>query len=114
MIGLIQWEVWRHIKNNMKFPCTKCGACCMKAGELGFMPAKEDGSCIHLNKDNMCDIYDERPDICSIEKTYYMHRMQGIIHNDMTKEDYYKASALICNIFMDEKDIDDSFRIGEA
>ena len=43
-----------------------------------------------------------------------MHRMQGIIHNDMTKEDYYKASALICNIFMDEKDIDDSFRIGEA
>ena len=98
----------------MDFPCTKCGACCMKAGELGFMPSKEDGSCIHLNEDNICDIYDTRPDICRIEKMYYKYKIQGVIENNMTKKDYYNAAAEICNVFMDEKDIDKSFRMGES
>ena len=73
------------------FPCTKCGACCKRAGATGLMPSKADGSCIYLNTDNTCSVYNKRPDICSIDKMYKKRQLL------MSKKEYYKLSAKICN-----------------
>ena len=46
------------------FPCTKCGACCRRAPQTGWVPAAENGHCLHLQDDNTCGIYETRPQIC--------------------------------------------------
>jgi Fe-S-cluster containining protein len=87
------------------FPCTKCGACCQRAGAAGLMPSKADGSCLYLNTDNTCSVYDKRPDFCSIDK---MYKKRQLI---MSKKDYYKLTAKICNKFIEEDGLDDKFKI---
>ena len=53
--------------------CKECGACCYfidKAKKMGYefpYKAKKDGSCEKLI-DNRCSIYEDRPDICNVEK----------------------------------------------
>ena len=86
------------------FPCTQCGACCKRAGATGLMPSKEDGSCIYLNKDNTCSIYHQRPDVCNIDK---MRRKQ----TKLSKKEYYRLSAKICNHFIKEDNLDDKYKI---
>jgi uncharacterized protein len=55
------------------FPCTGCGACCRS---VRFSPLttdldRGDGVCRHLNDiQNSCTIYENRPDICNIQRTY--------------------------------------------
>ena len=57
-----------------KFSCTKCGSCCSHIKPLvekGSLPSdylRADGGCVNL-KDNLCVIYNERPEICRLEKT---------------------------------------------
>lgn len=54
----------------MGFACSKCGACCQRAGAVPEMRnyAREDGSCMYLTSDNECSIYAHRPDICRVDK----------------------------------------------
>ena len=92
----------------MEFLCTQCGICCRKAGELGLMPSQGDGSCIHLNDDNQCDIYDDRPTICNVQKMYKHYKSLGITSS---KKDYYILNNKICNEWMDEYDIPKELRI---
>ena len=89
------------------FPCTKCGACCKRAGETGLMPARKDGSCIYLNKDNTCSIYSKRPDICKINKAYKIFNF----HKNLSKKQYYKLTAEQCNKFIDEDGLDSRYKI---
>ena len=67
------------------FSCIKCGLCCRNIDQIpelaGFDPG--DGVCIHLTKDNLCEIYEQRPDICNVETMYRLH-FQKI----MTREVY--------------------------
>ena len=51
-----------------QFPCTKCGACCrFTFGLKRFgLKVKEDGSCVHLGKDDLCEIYETRPAVCRV------------------------------------------------
>lgn len=42
--------------------CIQCGACCMVAGAV--FGDRGDGGCQYLTEDNLCGIYDDRPDIC--------------------------------------------------
>ena len=86
------------------FPCTQCGACCRRAGVTGLMPSNEDGSCIYLNKDNTCSIYNQRPEVCNIDK---MRKKQTIL----SKKEYYKLSAKVCNQFIEEDGLDDKYKI---
>ena len=79
-----------------------------KAGEAGLMPSQEDGSCIHLNGDNKCDIYDERPTVCNVQKMYKYYKMVGLTDN---KKDFYTTNNKICNTWMDEYGIPEEFRI---
>lgn len=50
----------------MAWECTKCGACCKLAWLIEPTMADDSGKCMHL-KDNICGIYDERPDICRVK-----------------------------------------------
>lgn len=55
------------------FPCTGCGACCksVRLSELTAALDRGDGVCRNLDDiKNICTIYDTRPDICNIQRTY--------------------------------------------
>jgi Fe-S-cluster containining protein len=100
----------------IKFPCTKCGACCKRAGESGLMPAKKDGSCIYLNKDNTCSIYNKRPDICNLDKLYKHLKLQGaklhgVFSPKMSKKEWYIKNAEACNKFIEEDGLDKKYKI---
>ena len=61
---------------NTEFPCERCGMCCtfcdLHADLMQFDSG--EGICIHLkNTPDLlaeCAIYENRPDICNVEKTF--------------------------------------------
>jgi Fe-S-cluster containining protein len=111
-----------------KFACSGCGLCCQLAGRMVEQakkkiaegensdyirevsefpyPYDENGRCSQLTESNHCKVYDHRPNICSVEKSWLKHHSANY-----SKEDYFKLSATICNALMDEADIPKSFRI---
>jgi len=89
------------------FQCSKCGACCKRAGELGIMPQREDGACINLDVDNSCKIYETRPEFCRVNK---MAEKNKVMLN-MTTQEYYKFSNAICNSWIKEDGLNDSYLI---
>lgn len=52
-----------------------------------------DGVCIHLTDDNLCDIYENRPDICNVEKMY-----ETLYKSMMSKEEYEKKNMEGCRM----------------
>ncbi len=62
----------------MSFPCEKCGSCCKAVG------------CSYL-KNNLCSIYEARPDICRVDKVYEI-----FFKDKMTKDQFYKQDKLAC------------------
>lgn len=102
----------------MSFGCTGCGACCKRIGqfkekfeELNFpYDADEKGWCTMLDPvTNKCKVYDNRPDICSVEKTYHMlFEKSGI-----NKKDYYNANAKICNRYIEEDQLDKKYLVNQ-
>ena len=91
----------------MKFLCSQCGACCRKAGELGGakygLPIKEDGSCGHL-KNNLCSIYEERPDVCNSNKLPGKKPSQS-------KKEYFIENTLGCHKLIDAEGLDSKYKI---
>jgi Fe-S-cluster containining protein len=85
------------------FPCNKCGACCRRVGRIPDFPepVNEDGSCAHLQKDNSCGIYHERPLVCRVEELY------DNLQLEISKEEYYRLNNIECNKMMEEDGIDD-------
>lgn len=54
-----------------KWECQKCGACCRSNAVLIFLPEywdEEKKKCIHLTEENLCDIYEDRPDVCRMKE----------------------------------------------
>jgi len=55
-----------------RWACQQCGKCCHVTPDNRELMAsligepKEDGSCRHLTKNNLCSIYNERPLICRL------------------------------------------------
>ena len=92
---------------SIKFQCSGCGACCKRAGLMGMMPQREDGACIHLTSDNKCSIYDERPEICNVYKMFLRNGKKA----GMTEVEYYKFGNNICNQWIKEDGIPDSYLI---
>jgi uncharacterized protein len=43
--------------------CSQCGACCV-APDISSLGKAEGAVCPHLQPDNRCDIYDDRPLVC--------------------------------------------------
>lgn len=90
-----------------EFLCSSCGACCRRAGQLGLMPQRDDGACIHLDTDNRCKIYETRPDICRVNKMAEINK-QAL---GLSTIDYYKMSNGFCNQWIKEDKMDDSYLI---
>ncbi|HYO67439.1 MAG TPA: YkgJ family cysteine cluster protein [Archangium sp.] len=43
--------------------CTRCGACCV-APDIAALDKPLGMRCPHLTADNLCSVYDRRPDVC--------------------------------------------------
>lgn len=91
----------------MKFQCSKCGACCRRAGLFGLMPSREDGACIHLAEDNTCMIYETRPEICRVERMAERNREMF----DMSTKEYFAFTNNLCNKWIKEDGMQDSYLI---
>ena len=55
------------------FNCDKCGACCKSIAGIELLANLDrgDGVCKYLNEvSNLCEIYNERPLLCNVEKSY--------------------------------------------
>lgn len=73
-------------------------------GRLGLMPAGPSGACVHLGEDNLCTIYETRPDICRVDR---MH----LYFLGMTKEEAYRLNAQACNKLQETFGADESYRV---
>lgn len=99
----------------LKFQCSGCGSCCRRVGsaienmkDLGFpYEAKEDGSCEMLDENNQCKVYENRPDVCSVEKMY------KILHEPLGKkrEEIFRMESEICHKFIEEDGLDEKYKI---
>ena len=74
----------------MTFPCTRCGACCQQPEAIG-LPAKEDGSCLHLTDELLCSIYDTRPPIC---------RVMDSCPTGVSEKQWVDFNAAACNLMV--------------
>ncbi len=94
----------------MEFLCSQCGACCKNITGLG-LPHNGDGICAYLDRDNnMCSIYEERPEICRVEKIYEKYfRKKGI-----KKKDFYIATTKACYDLIDKEKLDKKYKIDIA
>ncbi len=45
--------------------CTKCGACCI-APDISSLNKPAGVRCQHLTDENLCAIYDKRPEVCRV------------------------------------------------
>lgn len=52
----------------------------------------ETGRCSNLMENNLCRIYDDRPDICVVNHKKF----------DIDPKFYYETVASLCNTWMDE------------
>lgn len=77
-----------------KFPCSRCGACCRSVAAVpeamreGIISANEKGECVHLRKDNTCDVYETRPRVC---------RMDAGISETFPADTWYRLNLLACD-----------------
>lgn len=112
----------------MSYPCTGCGICCTKAGkavdqarklagtgvtdklvmEVANFPYNYDetGRCENLQKDNSCAVYEDRPDICKVEKSWEKHYSKKV-----SIEAYFLTSIKTCNKMITEAGIDKKYLI---
>lgn len=71
-----------------KFPCTKCGKCCMNldlSTETQFLN-RGDGICKYFDMSNyLCSIYETRPEICRVYVQYKKNYKQLYSWDDFVK-----------------------------
>jgi len=70
-------------------------------------PMKADGSCEHL-EDNLCKIYETRPDICRIDKG-----IEQNISGAKDKQYWRELTISFCNKYQVEDGMDESYRVNE-
>ncbi|MGV3073743.1 YkgJ family cysteine cluster protein [Clostridium baratii] len=78
----------------MTFKCSKCGLCCKNLDKSNIYRELHngDGICKYLDLEtNLCTIYNNRPDICKIDKAYELY-----FKNELSKEEYYKLNYYSC------------------
>lgn len=92
--------------------CTGCGACCVFAYRTkGFpqdllVPGGEMGlKCKHF-VNGRCAVYNNRPDICNVNKQYYVHTKKGASCEGMTKNQFFSLQTQACQVLQDELLID--------
>lgn len=77
----------------MIFPCDRCGLCCKHLElilDLKYLD-KGNGRCIHLLDNNLCGVYEERPDLCNVSKMYDLQ-----FCSYMSEEEYIQSNIEGC------------------
>lgn len=76
-----------------RFNCDRCGLCCRNIGGIPQLSQfdRGDGVCCHLTGENLCDIYENRPEVCSVERMYSRFAAQ------MTREQYLEMMSETCS-----------------
>jgi Fe-S-cluster containining protein len=102
--------------SKIKFQCSGCGECCKRIGNLSKeykkrldfpYDHKTDGSCEKLGEDNKCMVYDSRPSICSVEKTFdKYHKPKG-----RKRVDVYMEENKLCNQMIKQSRLDEKYLI---
>ena len=90
-----------------KFLCSGCGACCKRISNNPDFQDYVDpktGWCKHLQEDNSCEIYENRPDICDVAKGFSSSGFDNRIN-------FYKMNNMYCNQFQIEDGMDKKYRI---
>lgn len=74
------------------FPCTKCGECCRHIDRVPQLAQFDPGNgiCIHL-VGNLCDIYEDRPEICSVSQMYRRY-----YSTQFSISEFYKLNEEAC------------------
>jgi len=83
------------------FVCDKCGLCCMSVGDSEIYAElnRGDGVCRFLDtKTRLCIIYNKRPVLCNVDKTYEL-----FFKSKMTLSEYYKLNYESCKKMKTEK-----------
>ncbi|MBE5909086.1 MAG: YkgJ family cysteine cluster protein [Lachnospiraceae bacterium] len=77
----------------MIFPCDRCGICCQHIDVIPELEAFDSGTgrCIHLLDNNLCGIYETRPDICNVEAMY-----KKVYSLKMSEDDYIRLNTEGC------------------
>ena len=92
----------------MNFLCSQCGACCKIAGTIKLMPDRGDGACVHLLDNNLCSIYNVRPDICKVDKMFEIKSKQD---PDLTLKQHYINNTKSCHDLIDLMGLDSEYKI---
>jgi hypothetical protein len=76
------------------------------------MPDRGDGACIYLGPDNLCTIYETRPDVCNMEKMYEKRLKDNPESMEkLGKKGYFAFNNLVCNAMMEEDKMPEEYRI---
>lgn len=88
----------KHTADPTPFPCLQCGECCRHIDRIPQLAQFDggDGVCIHL-KGNLCEIYADRPDICSVDRMYALY-----FHQFYTREKFYQLNLQGCKKVLEE------------
>lgn len=92
------------------FPCSACGECCRRVGlshETRFLATGTDTTCRYLDESrNLCSIYENRPDVCRIDR-FYADNLQNFIG----KRRFYEENAALCNKWQEESGLPLHYRV---
>jgi Fe-S-cluster containining protein len=82
-----------------EFNCWNCSACCRHCDKVEELKQydKGDGTCIHLTNDNLCAIYETRPEICNTKRMYDKKWKQF-----MSWDSYLELSEISCKLLEKE------------
>jgi Fe-S-cluster containining protein len=91
------------------FPCSGCGLCCKNITNIQELKKFDlgNGVCKYFDHNrNECIIYDNRPDICRVDKMFDL-----VYHKNFTRERFYIENAKVCNILQEKYEMDKRFRV---
>ena len=97
--------------DNIEFKCSQCGACCIIAGRTGLMPSKKDGSCIYLNSENQCDIYEDRPEECNVKRMFAKGKRNSAIPKTTSYKQFCIDNTKMCHVMIDHLELDPVYKI---
>ena len=78
------------------FNCIECGICCKNIHVVDQLSDYHNGDGVCFNLDlltNRCKIYDNRPDICNVNKSFNLY-----FKSVMTREEYDKKNLEGCKL----------------
>ena len=66
---------------------------------------------MYLTEDNLCEIYDTRPELCNVKTMYNKKMEEGKLSPEITEIDYYMMSTALCHEMIDIYKMDDKYKI---